>query len=102
MYGAYVLAGEIASARGDHVAAFAGYEARMSESVLGSRALARVNAKTIVPGSRWGVRALVGAARVVSVLPLGVTQALAKLNRKGIRLYDSMPLPDYPAMTTRN
>ena len=102
VYGAYLLAGEIASARGDHVAAFAGYEARMSEPVLGSRALARVNTRTIVPASRWGVRALVGAARVVSVLPLGVTQALAKLNRKGIRLYDSMPLPDYPAMTTRN
>ena len=101
VYGAYVLAGEIAGAGGDHVAAFADYERRMSEPVLGSRALARVNAKTIVPGSRWGVRALIGVARAVSVLPLGVTQALARLNRKGIRLYDSMPLPEYPAVTTR-
>ena len=39
VYGAYVLAGEIASARGDHAAAFAGYEATMAEPVLGSRAL---------------------------------------------------------------
>lgn len=96
VYGAYVLAGEIAIAGGDHVAAFARYERMMMPSVLGSRSVARVNAKTIVPGSRWGVRALIGVARAVSVLPLGVTQALARLNRRGIRLYDSMPLPDYP------
>ena len=101
VYGAYVLAGEIAKAGGDPAVAFAGYEATMAPSVLGSRSLARVNAKTLVPGSRWGVRALVGTARAVSVLPLGVTQALARLNRKGVRLYDSMPLPDYPAVTAR-
>ena len=95
VYGAYVLAGEIATAGSDYAAAFASYERTMMPSVLGSRALARVNAKTIVPGSRWGVRALVGGARAVSVLPLGVTQALARLNRKGVRLYDSMPLPEY-------
>ena len=73
----------------------------MMPPVLGSRSLARVNAKTLVPGSRWGVRALVGMARAVSVLPLGVTQALARLNRRGVRLYDTMPLPDYPAVTAR-
>ncbi len=101
VYGAYVLAGEIAKAGGDPAVAFEGYEATMAPSVLGSRSLARVNAKTLVPGSRWGVRALVGTARLVSVLPLGVTQALARLNRKGVRLYDSMPLPDYPTVTAR-
>lgn len=96
VYGAYVLAGEIANAGGDHVVAFPRYERTMMPSVLGSRSLARVNAKTLVPGNRWGVMALIGLARAVSVLPLGVTQALARLNRRGIRLYDSMPLPDYP------
>jgi hypothetical protein len=34
--------------------------------------------------------------------PLGVTQSLARLNRKGIRLYDTMPLPDYPVVATRH
>lgn len=101
VYGAYVLAGEIAEAAGDHAAAFANYERTMMPSVLGSRSMARVNARTLVPGSRWGVRALIGGARAVSILPLGVTQALARLNRKGVRLYDSMPLPDYPAVPTR-
>jgi hypothetical protein len=55
-----------------------------------------------VPGTRWGVRALIGTARAVSVLPLAVTQSLARLNRKGVRLYDTMPLPDYPAVATRS
>lgn len=101
VYGAYVLAGEIAKAAGDHTAAYAAYERTMMPSVLGGRAMARVNAKTLVPGSRWGVRGLVAAARTVSILPSGITQALARLNRKGIRLYDNMPLPDYPMATTR-
>jgi hypothetical protein len=47
------------------------------------------------------VGALIGGARAVSILPLGVTQALGRLNRKGVRPYDSMPLPDYPAVPTR-
>jgi hypothetical protein len=73
----------------------------MMPSVLGSRKLARVNAKTIVPGSRWGVRALVDVGRAVSVLPLGVTQALARLNSRGLRLYDTMPVPDWPVLALR-
>jgi 2-polyprenyl-6-methoxyphenol hydroxylase-like FAD-dependent oxidoreductase len=95
VYGAYVLAGELARAGGDHTAAFAGYEDIMRPPVAQSRAFARATAKTIVPGSRWGVDAIVGVGRLVSRLPMGVTQAMARLNRKGIRLYDSMPLPDY-------
>jgi 2-polyprenyl-6-methoxyphenol hydroxylase-like FAD-dependent oxidoreductase len=96
VYGAYVLAAELARSDGDHVAAFASYERTMMPSVVGSRAMARVNAKTIVPGSRLGVRALVVAAQAISVLPLGLTQTLARINSKGIRLYDTMPLPEWP------
>jgi 2-polyprenyl-6-methoxyphenol hydroxylase-like FAD-dependent oxidoreductase len=94
VYGAYVLAGELARAGDDYTAAFEAYERTMLPSVLGSRKLARFNAKTIVPRSRWGVKALVGVGRVVSVLPLGLTQALARLNDRGVRLYDTMPLPE--------
>jgi 2-polyprenyl-6-methoxyphenol hydroxylase-like FAD-dependent oxidoreductase len=94
VYGAYVLATELTRAGGDHVAAFAAYERTMMPSVLGSRSMARVNAKAIVPGSRWGVRALIGVARLISVLPLGLTQSIARLNRRGIRLYDTMPVPE--------
>lgn len=94
VYGAYVLATELMRAGGDHVAAFAAYERTMMPSVLGSRSMARVNAKAIVPGSRWGVRALIGVARLISVLPLELTQSIARLNRRGIRLYDTMPVPE--------
>ncbi|WP_208103718.1 hypothetical protein [Mycolicibacterium sp. CBMA 226] len=73
---------------------FAAYERTMAAPVTGSRAMARVNAKTIVPGSDWGARALLGIARTVSVLPSGLTQRLARLNTKGVRLYETMPLPD--------
>jgi 2-polyprenyl-6-methoxyphenol hydroxylase-like FAD-dependent oxidoreductase len=94
VYGAYVLAGEIVRAGDDHTAAFTAYEKAMMPHVLASRSLARINARTIVPGSRLGLAALVGVARAVSVLPLGLTQTLARLNRRGVRLYDSMPLPE--------
>ncbi|OBG85305.1 FAD-dependent oxidoreductase [Mycobacterium sp. E802] len=97
VYGAYVLAAEMVRAGDDHAAAFAAYERTMRGPVEGSRKLARVNAKAIVPTSGWGIRALVGAGQVISLLPLGVTQALARLNTRGVRLYDTMPLPNWPA-----
>jgi 2-polyprenyl-6-methoxyphenol hydroxylase-like FAD-dependent oxidoreductase len=93
VYGAYMLADALAKAGGDHVAAFAAYERNMAAPVVGARKLARVNAKTVVPGSRLGVRALIGLAELITVLPLGVTQSVARLNRRGVRLYDTMPLP---------
>jgi hypothetical protein len=88
-----MLADALAKAGGDHVAAFAAYERNMAAPVVGARKLARVNAKTVVPGSRLGVRALIGLAELITVLPLGVTQSVARLNRRGVRLYDTMPLP---------
>jgi 2-polyprenyl-6-methoxyphenol hydroxylase-like FAD-dependent oxidoreductase len=106
VYGAYVLAGELARAGGDYGAderlreeqistGFAAYEAVMMPSVLAARAFAATVSKTIVPGSRWGVDALALAGRAISLLPLPVTQALARLNSRGVRLYDTMPLPEY-------
>ncbi|OMC07490.1 FAD-dependent monooxygenase [Mycolicibacterium fortuitum] len=97
VYGAYVLAAEMVRAGDDHAAAFAAYERTLLPRVVSSRKLARVNAKTVVPMTGRGIRALVGAGQLISVLPLGVTQALARLNAKGVRLYDTMPLPTWPA-----
>ncbi|MGV0804240.1 FAD-dependent monooxygenase [Mycolicibacterium setense] len=96
VYGAYVLAAEMVRAGDDYAAAFAAYERTMLAPVQGSRKLARVNAKTVVPTSGWGIRALVGAGQLISLLPLGLVQSLARLNTKGVRLYDTMPLPDWP------
>jgi 2-polyprenyl-6-methoxyphenol hydroxylase-like FAD-dependent oxidoreductase len=94
--GAYVLAGELARADGDYLRAFAAYELAMREPVLRSRAFARGTAKSLIPGSPAGVWALTRGAQLVSLMPAPLSRALAKLNTKGVRLYDSMPVPDYP------
>ncbi|MBW0012837.1 FAD-dependent monooxygenase [Mycobacterium sp.] len=95
--GAYVLAGELARANGDHLRAFAAYELQMREPVRLSRSFARGAAKSIIPGSRAGVWALTRGLQLVSSMPGSLTRGLAKLSTKGVRLYDSMPVPDYSA-----
>jgi 2-polyprenyl-6-methoxyphenol hydroxylase-like FAD-dependent oxidoreductase len=93
--GAYVLAGELAQANGDCARAFAAYEQQMADPVRRSRALARTMAKSLVPSSAAGVWALALGAQLISMLPAGLTKALANLNAKGVRLYDSMRYRDY-------
>jgi len=93
--GAYVLAGELARAEGDHLRAFAAYELQMREPVHLSRGFARAAAKTIIPGSRAGVWALSRGVQLASLMPAPLSRALAKLNTKGVRMHDSMPVPDY-------
>lgn len=95
--GAYVLAGELAEADGDHLRAFAGYELQMREPVHRSRSFARGAAKGIIPGSRIGVWALTRGAQLISAMPGSLSRSLAKLNTKGLRMHDSMPVPEYTA-----
>jgi 2-polyprenyl-6-methoxyphenol hydroxylase-like FAD-dependent oxidoreductase len=93
--GAYVLAGELARADGDHLRAFAAYELQMREPVHLSRSFARGAARSIIPGSRAGVWALTRGVQLVSMMPGSLSRALAKLNTKGLRMHDSMQVPDY-------
>jgi 2-polyprenyl-6-methoxyphenol hydroxylase-like FAD-dependent oxidoreductase len=95
--GAYILAGELAHANGDYTRAFAAYEQQMADPVRRSRAFARTMAKSLIPGSAAGVWALTIAARLISMLPAGLTKTVARLNTKGVRLYDSMQFKDYSA-----
>ena len=67
----------------------------MHEPVHRSRAFARGAARGIIPGSRAGVWALTRGLQLVSLMPGSLSRALAKLNTKGVRMYDSMPVPDY-------
>lgn len=99
--GAYVLAGELGRADCDHTAAFAAYEQVMRRPVLGARALAKTTAKTILPSSRLGLYALLLTGRLISLLPTPVTSAVAGLNDTGIRLYDSIQVPDYAMAVAR-
>lgn len=100
--GAYVLAGELAEAQGDHEQAFRAYEREMAEPVQQSRRLALGTARSLIPTSSLGAWALAQGARLVSALPAGVGQALVRLNSKGVRLYDSMVVKDYAARDRRN
>ena len=93
--GAYVLAGELARAGGDHLRAFAAYELQMREPVQLSRGFARSAAKGLIPGSRAGVWALSRGVQLASLMPAPLSRALAKLNTKGLRMHDSMQVPDY-------
>jgi 2-polyprenyl-6-methoxyphenol hydroxylase-like FAD-dependent oxidoreductase len=95
--GAYVLAGELAEARGDHERAFPAYERAIMDLVQGSRRFALTAAKSLIPGSRAGLWALTQGVRLVSALPAGVSRAAAHLNSKGVRLHDSMTVKDYAA-----
>jgi 2-polyprenyl-6-methoxyphenol hydroxylase-like FAD-dependent oxidoreductase len=95
--GAYVLAGELAAAGGDHERAFAAYEREMGDLVRKSRAFALGAARSLLPGSRAGVWALARGGQLVSALPAGVSRALAKLNTGGVRMHDSMTVKDYAA-----
>jgi 2-polyprenyl-6-methoxyphenol hydroxylase-like FAD-dependent oxidoreductase len=98
--GAYVLAGELAEANGDHERAFAAYEREMGELVRRSRAFAMGAARSLIPASRAGVWALARGGQLVSALPAGWTRALAKLNTGGVRMHDSMRVKDYAAKAT--
>ncbi|AJF64456.1 FAD-dependent monooxygenase [Streptomyces vietnamensis] len=94
--GAYVLAGELARAGGDHTLAFPAYERAMSTYVRGSRAVALSAAKTLIPTSRLGVWGLAQGARLISALPAGPARGLIRLTTKSARLHDAMRVPDYP------
>ncbi|MGK2866989.1 MAG: FAD-dependent oxidoreductase, partial [Mycobacterium sp.] len=97
--GAYVLAGELERAGGDPAVAYPAYERVMREPVIGARALAKSMAKGILPSSQLGVRGLIVAGQLISVLPKPLTAAVAGLNSKGLRLYDSIEVPRYSAAT---
>ncbi|WP_086841918.1 FAD-dependent monooxygenase [Amycolatopsis kentuckyensis] len=98
--GAYVLAGELAAARGDHERAFAAYEREMGELVRQSRAFAIGASRRLIPASRAGVWALARGGQLVSALPAGLTRAIAKLNTGGVRMHDSMRVKDYAVKAT--
>ncbi|OBJ48591.1 FAD-dependent monooxygenase [Mycobacterium sp. 1423905.2] len=98
VFGAYVLAGELARARGDYPRAFAAYERQLTEPVRNSRAVARTMAKRLVPKTATGVWALTRGAQLISALPGTVGRAMAQANTAGVHVFDQMRFVDYEAM----
>jgi 2-polyprenyl-6-methoxyphenol hydroxylase-like FAD-dependent oxidoreductase len=56
LVGAYVLAGELAAAAGDHLVAFASYERELRDYVRRGQKLAKGNATGLIPRSRNQIR----------------------------------------------
>jgi 2-polyprenyl-6-methoxyphenol hydroxylase-like FAD-dependent oxidoreductase len=69
LVGAYVLAGELAAAAGDHRLAFAGYERRLREFVRRGQKLAKANAGGLLPRSRSQIWLRNQAIRALPYLP---------------------------------
>ncbi|WP_432889836.1 FAD-dependent monooxygenase [Kribbella sp. CA-245084] len=93
--GAYVLAGELARAGGDHERAYPAYEHAMTNHVTASRAVALSAAKTLIPTSRLSMAALAHGARLISTLPATPSRALLRLTTKSARTYNSMTIDNY-------
>jgi 2-polyprenyl-6-methoxyphenol hydroxylase-like FAD-dependent oxidoreductase len=67
--GAYVLASELAVARGDHVRGYAAYERALSPVVDRSRSIGPTVLKLIIPGSRTQIWVTAQAMRVIPHVP---------------------------------
>ncbi|RZU16190.1 2-polyprenyl-6-methoxyphenol hydroxylase-like FAD-dependent oxidoreductase [Kribbella rubisoli] len=93
--GAYVLAGELARAGGDHERAYPAYEDAMTAHVTASRAVALSAAKTLIPTSRLAMAGLAHGARLISTLPSAPSRALLRLTTKSARVYNSMTVENY-------
>ncbi|MEV7807641.1 FAD-dependent monooxygenase [Microbispora sp. NPDC088329] len=97
LVGAYVLAGELAAARGDHRVAFARYEREMREYAEGCQKMGDGVAKLMVPGSRLLASVLNRYYKIMPYLP-GKNMA-AKMARKTA---ENITLRDYTVNDARS
>ncbi|MEV7446703.1 FAD-dependent monooxygenase [Streptomyces sp. NPDC091204] len=93
LVGAYVLAGELAAAHGDHRVAFGRYEQEMREYATGCQKMGDGVAKLMVPGNRLLATLLNRYYKVMPYLP-GKDMA-AKIARKAA---ENITLRDYCAL----
>lgn len=96
LVGAYVLAGELAAARGDHRVAFARYEEEMREYARGCQKMGDGVAKLMVPESRFLAAFLNRYYKVMPYLP-GKNMA-ANMARKAA---ENITLRDYSDLARR-
>lgn len=89
MVGAYVLAGELAAAGGDHRVAFARYEREMREYAAGCVKMGDGVASLMVPGSRLTASLLNRYYKVMPYLPgKNLPARMARRTAEGIALRD--------------
>lgn len=94
--GAYVLAGELAEARGDHTRAFPAYEWEIGDYVRRSRTFAVGAARRLIPATRLDLWSVIQGVRLINHIPTPIARALVGLGARGLRLHDEVVLKDYP------
>ncbi|ORB60805.1 FAD-dependent oxidoreductase [Mycobacteroides saopaulense] len=98
--GAYVLAGEIAAAAGDHIRAYPAYEAALGDYVGRSRQLALTASSTLVPTSSLGLWILVHGARILGHLPPPLARAASRyVAARRVNIHDLFTPRDYQDLT---
>ncbi|MFD0887202.1 FAD-dependent monooxygenase [Streptosporangium algeriense] len=98
--GAYVLAGELAEAGGDHTRAFPAYEREIGDYVRRSRTFAVSAAKRLIPTGPGALRTLTWGMWLVNHVPTPVARALTGMGARGLRLHDEVRTKDYPRRLT--
>ncbi|MCX5095698.1 FAD-dependent monooxygenase [Streptomyces sp. NBC_00365] len=89
LVGAYVLAGELAAAQGDHTRAFARYEAQMRAYAAGCQKMGDGVARLMIPGSRFLAAFLNRYYRLLPYLPgKNMASTMARKAAEAITLDD--------------
>jgi 2-polyprenyl-6-methoxyphenol hydroxylase-like FAD-dependent oxidoreductase len=96
LVGAYVLAGELAAADGDHETAFDAYETRMRDFVAANQKLGPSNIKGMVLRSRTAIWFQTRMMRLLPHLP-GRDAMIERVTGPIHRAADAVTLADYPA-----
>ena len=95
--GAYVLAGELRAAGGDHTTAFAGYERAMGELVRRSRTIGPTTMKTLIPATPRQVWLTNQALRLIPRLPGVLRRRLWAFQARPMEAMEAVDLRPYRA-----
>jgi 2-polyprenyl-6-methoxyphenol hydroxylase-like FAD-dependent oxidoreductase len=93
--GAYVLAGELRAAGGDHTTAFGNYEHEMLEFVRRSRSIGPTVMKSIIPRTPLQVGLTTRLMRLLPRLPATLRRGLSWSQGRPARALGSITLKDY-------
>jgi 2-polyprenyl-6-methoxyphenol hydroxylase-like FAD-dependent oxidoreductase len=94
--GAYVLAGELRAAGGDHTAGFRNYEREMLEFVRRSRSIGPASMKSIIPRTSTQVWLTTQLMQLVPRLPATLQRTLSSVQfRPARRALEAITLKDY-------
>jgi 2-polyprenyl-6-methoxyphenol hydroxylase-like FAD-dependent oxidoreductase len=100
LVGAYVLAGELAAAQGDHAVAFDAYETATRPYVAKNLTLGRKMAGDMVPGARWKIALRNYGMRTLKYHPRK-EQVIERVLRPLHEAANAIELRDYDAVAVR-